>query len=153
MTPKEIRQRAATKHGWAYHPLYRAYISMHDRCYNPKCCSYRRYGGRGIYVSDEWHDAGAYCNWAIANGWKRGLTVDRKDNNGPYAPWNCRIATQKEQGNNRRTNLKILYNGEVLSLTAAAEKSGFKRSTLKGRLDKGWPMEKLFNPLKINQHG
>jgi len=70
---------------------------MKQRCYNPNNRSYKTYGGRGIKVCDEWRDNFmAFHDWAIANGYEEGLTIDRIDNDGDYEPNNCRWITLQE---------------------------------------------------------
>ena len=76
---------------------------MKTRCTNPKCDSWERYGGRGISVCKEWmNDFGAFRDWALANGYKAGLSIDRKENDGDYCPENCQWLTVGENSKKAR---------------------------------------------------
>lgn len=122
-----------TKHGKRLSGIHGAMIR---RCYAPTCNGYNAYGGRGIIVCDEWYMPGVegnpgfvnFYNWSMANGYKNKLTLDRKDNDGPYAPWNCRWVTTKFQANNKRNNVHITdLDGEVLTLALFEDKYGWPR--------------------------
>ncbi len=72
-------------HGQSGAPLYRAWINMIIRCEDPSSLSkyaWSNYGGRGIKVCDEWHKFLPFMKWAMANGYREGLEIDRRDNNG-----------------------------------------------------------------------
>lgn len=92
------------------------------RCYYEKDASFNNYSRRGIKVCDEWlKSSDAFVRWAIENGWERGLTLDRVDNDKGYSPDNCRWTTWKKQANNRSSNVYITHNGETKSLTEWAD--------------------------------
>jgi hypothetical protein len=117
---------------------------MKDRCYNEKTKAYKDYGGRGITVCDEWrNDFEAFLKWALDNGYRDDLTIDRIDVNGNYEPSNCRLVTMKEQANNRRSNNKILYDGKLFTLAEWSEIIGIPYHVLYDRLTVSkWSFEK-----------
>lgn len=95
----------ASKRG-ARTPLYAAYKAMISRCENPKVKGYRWYGAKGISVCAEWrNDFATFRAWALANGWAKGLTLERKNPRLGYCPENCEYITQSE--NSRR--MRDLY--------------------------------------------
>ena len=93
-------------HGKCGTRLYRIWKKMKSRCTNKNDPDYKKwYGSRGIKVCDEWqNDFLKFYNWAINNGYKDNLSIDRINVNGNYEPSNCKWATDIEQANNRRTS-------------------------------------------------
>lgn len=131
------------KHGMRHTRLYNIWRSMRQRCSNPKCINYHNYGGKGIKVCEEWQkDFSAFYKWATENGYKEGLTIDRKDVIGNYEPSNCRWSTYKEQANNKRNNRIIECKGISHTLGEWSEITGIKLATIWARLQKGWSVEK-----------
>lgn len=126
-----------TTHGLSYSPLYRVYSHMKGRCFCTTNRDYKYYGERGITICDEWLNSFlSFYEWAISNGYKKGLTIDRINVNGNYEPDNCRWATRKEQTNNRRNSDLFTLNNETHTLTEWAEMTGVKPGYLYYRIKK-----------------
>ena len=125
--------------------IYKVWVHIKGRCYDAKHKHYKYYGGRGITVCDEWRsNFQAFYAWAMDNGYKENLTIDRVDNNKGYSPDNCRWVTMKEQANNKRNNIVITFNNKTQTLAQWAIELNIKQNTLLYRLRRGWSVERAF---------
>lgn len=145
--PQKSKNNGSYKHGGKGTKLYEVWYSMRRRCNCQNSNAYKYYGGRGISVCKEWaNDFSKFREWAIANGYREGLSIDRIDVNGNYEPQNCRWTTAKEQANNQRNTLRIEYKNKTKILHEWAEILGIKPCTLYYRLFKlSWDKERAFN--------
>lgn len=83
-----------TTHGNYGIPPYYSWRSMKRRCYDPNNKDYKYYGLKGIRVCDEWlNNYGAFRDWALNNGFEKGLCLDRIDSGADYYPSNCKWTT------------------------------------------------------------
>lgn len=97
-------------------------------------------------MCDEWiNNPQSFYDWAICNGYKKELTIDRINVDGNYEPSNCRWATKEEQDNNRRTNRRITYKGETKTLSQWAKKYNINTTTLSDRLKTGMDIDEALN--------
>lgn len=137
--------------------LNKIYQKMKERCYDVNNNRYNIYGGRGIKICDEWINKEltgirnqtkgylAFKVWALSNGYREDLTIDRIDNDKGYSPDNCRWVTPKEQSNNRRSNHLILYKGESHNLKTWCEMLNLNYDRTERRINKlHWSVEKAF---------
>lgn len=129
-----------TKHGFGdKENLYRHWLNMRFRCNSPNYEKYDCYGGRGIKVCDEWDNYAVFRQWALNNGYKEGLTLERIDVDGNYEPNNCKWATWKEQQNNKRSNHYLTYSGETHTMAEWSEIRNINYGTLRSRINNyGW---------------
>ena len=132
-----MRGRPFSKtHGLCNTRLYRVWAGMKQRCYNANK-KYDLWRGRGIEVCPEWRDSFVnFYEWAMANGYAEGLSIDRIDNDGDYSPENCRWATWTQQANNRRSTMYATHNGETMPVPEWARRIGVKPSVLRERLER-----------------
>lgn len=162
-----------TTHGKSRHRLYGIYRNMICRCYNKNNKNYDSYGGRGIKVCDEWHGSdyvlsiNNFITWAYANGYydqpkdtpkNELLSIDRIDNDGPYAPWNCRWVNKFVQANNTRTN-RFIYDGEEnITLANFERKYDLPSGKVLSRISSGWAIDAIVyeakhKDLKLHRKG
>ncbi len=120
-----------------YTGIYGSWYAMKQRCGNPNHLAYHNYGGRGISYPEEWETFKGFEK-DMSETYKKGLTIDRIDNNASYSKENCRWATRK--------NILITYKGETHTSTQWAEKLGLRECTLKSRRLRGWTLERMMNP-------
>lgn len=155
------RSRLGTvKHGKTNTREFATWTDIQTRCYNPNSTGYASYGGRGITVCDRWLES--FDNFLADMGPRpAGMSIDRKDNDGPYSPENCRWASRIEQARNKRNNVWIEINGERRTLSEWAAHYGvFAATASYRRLKRGLNGEALFLPSKpraarrsTNTHG
>lgn len=144
---------AATTHGLSRHPLFQTLRSMKSRCHKPGSHAYENYGARGIAVCEEWRGPDGAVNfyeWSMANGYRKGLTIDRIDNDKGYGPDNCRWATYQQNLNNRRNTIYVDYCGAKISLSECWQKYGgdVPYRTVYSRYRNGVPVERAIQAQK-----
>lgn len=127
----------ATKHGMADTPLHNIWKGMNSRCNTPSSKNYKSYGGRGIKICPEWEDFINFFN-DMKDGYRKGLSLERKKVNEGYSKDNCRWATSKEQSRNKTNSFYIDLNGEIKTLSEWEEISGTHRTNIQFRLKRGW---------------
>jgi hypothetical protein len=120
---------------------------MLDRCRRPTSTVFKDYGGRGIAVCERWREA--FQNFLDDMGpCPDGLELDRTDNNGHYAPENCRWTTRQKQCNNKRNNIRVTVHGVQMTAREAAASLRIPEWTFRRRLRKGWTVDQI-----IARHG
>lgn len=137
--------------------LYRKWWSIKERCYSANHNNYKNYGGKGIELCHEWHDFNVFRDWAITNGYREDLTIDRLDATKHYTPHNCRwiplsqnVAEANRYSHRRKT--KYLYYGidandnyyEFANASAFAKERFLEGNSVRkvargeGKTHKGW---------------
>lgn len=112
---------------------------MRSRCSNPNHKAFANYGGRGITVCERWTSFDAFAEDMGAR--PKGHSIDRADNDGPYAPWNCRWASRKAQNSNRRNCIIVDCEGEAVTLKEYCRRKNLRyRPIVKRIQDRGWPI-------------
>lgn len=137
------------EHGMTKHRLFGTWSSMMHRCYSPNSKVFGRYGGRGISVCERWHDVRLFIADNDAKALP-GLTIDRRDNDGPYSPENTRWIERREQNLNYSRNVHLEFEGKRQTLREWADERGIGLGTLWHRVRVlSWPAERaLTQPVR-----
>ncbi|OLS02902.1 hypothetical protein [Tissierella creatinophila] len=140
---RKIKERSY-KHGMSNTKIYDVWQSMKGRCYRETCKDYPNYGGRGIKIDKNWlGDFMVFYNWAISEGYKEGLTIDRINPNGNYEPGNCKWLPNEKQALNRRNTITHMYEGKELNTRELSEELNINYNTLRNYLGKGRTIEEI----------
>jgi hypothetical protein len=134
--------KAGTRHGMSRTRLYNTWRNMKGRCAQPHA-AHQWHHGRGITVCAEWQTFEPFRDWALANGYRDDLEIDRIDNDGHYCPQNCRWVDESAQLLNRRPDPAYTAFGECKSLAQWAKDPRCRvgHAGLWKRLQAGVPME------------
>lgn len=139
---KDQQRAAVTTHGGTLRREYRIWAGIRTRCVNEKDKRYHDYGGRGIVICNRWKDSfeNFYADMGPRPSPKH--SIDRRNNDGPYSPENCRWATEKEQQMNRSTTFYVSYSGKTQNLNVWSQETGIPHKVIYTRMYRGWSAEK-----------
>lgn len=135
------------QHGYSSHKLYGSWRGMMHRTTSKKCIDAHRYIERGITVCDEWRKFIPFKEWALQNGYREGLQIDRIDNDKGYYPDNCRFVTATENVRNRSTTVTVQYRGNKVALASVLADYGMMDRYLLvlARIKRGWDHHKAIH--------
>lgn len=143
---REKASRRFSKHGKSSDRIYKIWTAMYDRCRNKNCEGYENYGGRGIEVCERWEKFENF--YADMGDRPDGKSLDRIDNNGPYAPWNCEWRDESHQSRNKRSNIWLEYDGRRQVVKDWAREVGLHETTITYRLRQGWSIKEALTTPK-----
>lgn len=134
--------------------LYRIFRGMITRCENKNNPAYKNYGARGIKICNEWRNSFlSFYQWAINNGYKLGLTIERINVNKDYEPLNCKWISRRQQNFNKRNSYNFIINGKRQCLSAWCKEYNMPYLTVYNRITKfGMSVEDaLTKPINIKK--
>lgn len=128
----------STKHGQHGSPTYESWRAMLKRCHNRAHPAYRRYGGRGIVVCEQWRSSFAAFLSDVGERPSLDYTLDRIDNGRGYEPGNVRWVDWLTQERNRRNTIMVTHDGRTLTVGEWSEQTGIPAIVIRRRLRSGW---------------
>lgn len=134
---------------YSYDKIKIVFRGMKGRCYNPNHRSYPHYGAKGITIYDEWlENPPAFYEWAYANGYAPGMSIERRDNSKPYSPENCKFIPRTGQSSNRSNSMSITIEGKTKCLAEWCRDYGINENVVRSRISRGkWePLAALTTP-------
>ncbi len=129
----EVTSKRGTVHGLSQSGEYNVWAAMWQRCENPDHPHFYRYGGRGIIVDPHWRKfADFYSDMGPRPSSDH--SIERVDNDGPYAKWNCSWELQSVQANNTCNTVRVAFRGRVQSITQWCRELNLNYSVVQDRL-------------------
>lgn len=143
------------KHGDVGSGLHNTWRGMLNRVTNESYIDAHRYIKRGISVYEPWRKYLTFKNWALNNGYKEGLQIDRINNDDGYYPNNCRFVTPIINGNNRENTFMVNYKGENQSFMLLVRRLNLMENAaaIRGRIHRGWDHTKAIDtPIRVGNY-
>lgn len=134
---KEWAKENFSTHKMSETSLYKVWENMKTRCFNPKSNRFYRYGGRGITICDEWLDFKSFSEWALLNGYKDGLSLERKNIDKDYEPGNCCWIPIEKQAQNKSNTVWITYQDKKMCMAEFSKIANVSINVIRNRLKKG----------------
>ena len=133
--------------GYRVNRLYRIWSHMRQRCTNPNDTWFCNYGARGVRVCPEWDNYPTFRDWALQNGYRDNLTIERKERAGNYEPNNCCWIPKGQQSSNTNRNIRITAWGETKLLKRWSEdpRCSVSYISIRKRIKKGWTPERAIS--------
>lgn len=128
---KECSTNRFTTHGQTGTHLYKIWASMIQRCHDRKSKSFKSYGEKGVSVCNEWREFEGFYSWAINNGYKETLSIDRIDCEGNYSPNNCQWIPLSLNREKHRDSIMLNYQGEERPLKTWCDKLNLPTQTVR----------------------
>lgn len=125
---------------------------MKRRCEKEQCPGFKNYGGKGVFVCEEWQSFDNFMKWSLENGYDDSLTIDRIDSDGIYEPSNCKWSNRIDQNNNTSRNHYVEVDGCIYTVAELSRIYGIKQNTLLYRLRRGWSVERAIGQ-EVQKHG
>lgn len=133
----EVTGARNRRHSMAKTRIWNIWTGITKRCTNPNCKAFKDYGGRGIFVCDEWKKFENFYE-DMKDGYADHLTLERKDPNKGYNKDNCVWATYQDQARNKRDTVFIEFDGKRKSMAEWSDISGIPSGTIGRRIKSGW---------------
>lgn len=143
----EILVKRNTVHGLSkkYPLAYRSWKDLRQRCTNPNHKDFKDYGGRGIFVCEEWNSFEVFFNDMQER--TKNQSIDRINVNDGYHAKNCRWADGVQQAQNKRNNNNVIVNGKLIAITQLARDCGVDRKTIAYRLKIGKTIDEAISKI------
>ena len=139
MNPNQVRAVTCwtTKSGKRRHiKLFKVWNNLIQRCRNYRNKDYKWYGEKGVRVCKQWLQFDGFREWAVASGFRKGVTIERIDRDGDYCPENCTWIPQAQQLRNHGRARLITFDGETKCISEWARHFGINKHTLRYRIDR-----------------
>ena len=131
--------------------LHNAWMSIRRKCKDVNYKSFMSYGGVGVAVCEEWQEYVVFKKWALENGYRQGLFLNRRDIDGDFTPNNCFWDNKRERPRRSSNEHLITYNGETHNIKEWSKMLGVKPTTICGRISRGLPVDKVLSEKKTNK--